>query len=127
MGENAPKLFKVKEGKRPRKILEIYHNEHGEVTGKKVDTSFLRLEFYYSTLSEDQYEFQIEYPGLEHLSETVRHDNYLNFGDKGTSYYAYADIKIDEKSSLISVELKDKLMGDILEIANFDLKKMTFE
>lgn len=126
-GVNVPEKFKVKEGKRPRKILEVYKNEHGEITGKKVDTSFLRLEFYYNTSSEDQYEFSINYPGVETMSETARHGNYLNFGDKGTSYHAYADIKINDESDCITIELKDKLIGDTIEFAKFNLKTMAFE
>ncbi len=125
-GINQPSKFKVKESKRPRTILEVYKNSKGEVTGKKVDTNYKRFEVYYNTESEDQFEFICNDPAVEYISPTIRHNAFLNFGEKGTSYYCYIDVKMSEDAFLINIGLKDKLLETIVESCNFDLKQMFF-
>lgn len=125
-GENLPTEFKLKESKRPRKVLEVYKNEQGEVTGKKIDTNYKRFEVYYTTKSEDQFEFVCNSKAVEYISSTIRHNAFLNFGEIGTSYYCYIDVKLSDDESLISIDLKDKLLESSIQSANFDLKSMLF-
>lgn len=126
LGVKAPKKFFVKEGRRPRKILEVIKNDGGEVIRKKVDTDYMRFELCYNTLSEEQLEFVCEYEGIETQSKMFRHDSYLGFGDEGTSYYCYLDLKRDAKNFKLKIQLQDKLTKDIIEQAVFNLKDMKF-
>ena len=127
MGQNVPVKFILKQSKRPRSILEVYKNKQGEVTGKKVNTNKKRLELYYNTLTEEQFEFKCNHKTVEKLSETQRHNGPLNFGDKGTSYFAYLDVELDKSSPIIEIELIDKLTEATVESCQFNLKTMLFE
>ncbi|MCT4642213.1 MAG: transglutaminase family protein [Bacteriovoracaceae bacterium] len=126
MGENPPTKFTLKEGRRPRKVLEVYKRDDGTVTGKKVDTNFKRFELYYMTQMEEQFDFEITYKNLEFKSETLRHNGYLGFGEQGVPYYCYFDIELNPDQSVISIKLIDKLTGEVIESTLFDAKSMFF-
>ena len=127
MGENAPTKFSIKQSKRPREVLEVYKNKQGEVTGKKVNTDKKRLELYYNTLTEEQFEFICSHKAVEVLSDTQRHNGLLNFGEKGVSYFAYLDVELDKSSPVIEIELIDKLTEAVIESCKFNLETMLFE
>lgn len=123
MGNNAPKRFGLKEGRRPRVITNI--QKRGDViTSKTVDTRFKRFELYYYTEDLIDYRFEINAKGIEKQSELMKHNGYLGFGDTGSAYYQYFDICIDKDSP--TLEIKFSQGSDVVESAKFNLMNMTW-
>lgn len=123
MGTNTPKLFGLKEGRRPRKVTAV--QKRGDVIiSKTIDTSFKRFEISYYTKIEEQFDFEIDGEGIEYLSPMFRHKGYLGFGETGRAYFKYFDIKYNKENPIITIRLKDKLLGTILETAQFNIQNM---
>lgn len=122
-GENIPTRFGIKEGRRPRKIIDSI--KRGDViTSKTVDTSYKRFELYYYTQTEEQFEFLIDGVGIEFNSPVYRHEGYLGFGDSGQAYFNYFDIKFDKQKPVIKVELKDKVTQATIDRGFFNINDM---
>lgn len=126
MGKYPPTRFGLKEGRRPRVITDI--QKRGEVViSKTVDTRFKRFELYYYTPSEEQLDFAIEADGIEYESAITRHEGYLGFGDSGTPYYKYFDIKTNLDAPKIKIKLFDKTTGDRIDSGTFNANDMMWE
>ena len=122
-GENLPSRFGIKEGRRPRKIIDSL--KRGDVvTSKTVDTSYKRFELFYYTQTEEQFEFMIDGVGIEYSSPVYRHEGYLGFGDSGQAYFSYLDIKYDKNNPVLKIELKDKSTQSIIDRGFFNINDM---
>jgi hypothetical protein len=123
MGENSPTQFGLKEGRRPRKILDV--KKRGEtIISKTVDTNYKRFELYYYTENDQLLSFKIEAEGLEEQSPMFKNHGYLGFGNAGIAYYQYFDIKMDPNNPVVKIKLIENQSQKVLETANFNMNDM---
>lgn len=124
-GKNPPANFRLKEGRRPRKILSE-EKKNGIVVSKKVDTRYKRFEVYFVTndIDKNEYDLLVEGKGIENTFKLYEHKGYLNFGEVGQVHYGYIDIKINESSPLLSFEFINRTTKETLEKTSFHLMDM---
>ena len=116
----APELFGLKEGRRPRIILDVKMN-NGVAVSKTIDTSYKRIEFF-TYNDNDSVEFKFKAKGIEKISDLYEHNAPLGFYDTKKAFYQYIDIKVDKDSPELEIELF--LNGDIKETKTFHLNDM---
>jgi hypothetical protein len=122
LGTNAPTLFGMKEGRRPRIVKNIV-KKGDTVISKEIDTSYKRFEFYVYANTNSKVSIDIEASGIEKKSDIIKHKGYLGLNGSGQAFYKYIDIKVDDKNS----ELKIKVSVDEKEqIATFHLQNMNW-
>lgn len=112
-GVNVPVQIFIRDGRRPRTITDI--KKRGDVIiSKTIDTHFKRLELY---SKKPNGKLTVKAIGLEKISSSIELDD-------GT-FYQYLDIKYEENSPIIEIELtaKDKL----IEIGKFNIHNMMWE
>jgi hypothetical protein len=117
-GNNIPNNFGIKEGRRPRKIL----NEEivdGVTRSKTIDTSYKRLELFHIG---GEVTFDVKVEGLETVSKVFKHEGHLGFGEQGQAYYCYIDLKYKKENPIMSISMKsDK---KLVESAKFNVNDM---
>lgn len=120
MNGNPAENFGLKEGRRPRKVLDVKMN-NGVAVSKTIDTSYKRIElFTYQETSELQ--FEVEVDGLEKVSELFHHNAPLGFFDNKTAHYLYIDLKVNKDLPEMSIKLR--VEGNIVEEKKFHLNDM---
>ena len=85
--------FGLKEGRRPRKILDVKMN-NGVAVSKTIDTTYKRIELFTYQDSEN-IRFEVNGVGLEHTSKLFHHKGFLGFYDTKPAHYLYIDVKMD--------------------------------
>jgi hypothetical protein len=117
---NPPTHFGLKEGRRPRKILEVEMN-NGVAVSKTIDTSYKRIElFTYEQL--EKISFNVKGKGLESVSEVFYHQAPLAMYDIKSPHYMYFDIKVDDDSPEVEIEYLSN--NEVIEKKKFHLKDM---
>lgn len=112
MGENKPKLFAIKEGRRPRVITDIV--KRGDtIVSKKIDTSYKRFEIFYPDTT-SRYDFKFEAQGIESISPLYTIE----------ATYRYIDIKINSENPQLKIELFHNSTNEVVEKACFDMNSM---
>jgi hypothetical protein len=112
LGNNTPKKFKIKDGRRPRVITDIV--KRGDVVvSKSVDTSFKRFELFHRYEENAKVEFEIIANGIETISEVFQTKN-----QDGLISYLYIDIKFDREQPAMKIKLK--VDGQTIEEAVFN-------
>ena len=107
-----PKSFALKEGRRPRKILDVKMN-NGVAVSKTIDTSYKRFEIF--CFRETEIDFKIENTGIETISNIYQSED--------TKYlYLYLDIKVDKEFPELKIKKYKK--NDLVELKIFHLNDM---
>ena len=120
MGENAPKKFGIKEGRRPRIIKDI-KKDGDTIISKTIDTSFKRFEFFTYASNNQDVQIKVHVSGIEFESQLIKHKGPLGMAGSGQAFYKYIDLKIDDDNTTLKVELSK---GEDTEKCSFDLKNM---
>lgn len=124
MGENSPKRFGLKEGRRPRIITDI--QKRGDVVvSKTVDTRYKRFELFYYSDDLVDYRFEINAQGIEEKSNLIKHGGFMGFGNTGQAYFQYFDICIDKDNPNLNIKFYQD--DDLIEEANFHLMDMMWK
>lgn len=112
-GVNVPTQIFIKDGRRPRVITDI--QKRGDVIiSKTIDTHYKRFEIF---TSKSNGELKIKADGIEKLSAPKELDEGI--------IYHYLDIKYEEESPLIEIELTAK--GKLIEFGKFNIHNMMWE
>jgi hypothetical protein len=117
---NPPSKFGLKEGRRPRKILDVKMN-NGVAVSKTVDTSYKRIEIFTYEELEDV-SFDIVGVGIEKISSLFLHKAPLALYGITQPHYLYVDLKVSDDEPEILIKLMSN--KDIIEEKKFHLKDM---
>lgn len=100
LGNNVPKTFYIKDGRRPRVITDIV--KRGDVVvSKSVDTSYKRFEFFHYHDDNANVSFELTANGIEKVSQVYQTRSF----DKLVSF-VYVDIKFDRDNPSMLIKLK---------------------
>lgn len=117
---NPPQNFGLKEGRRPRKVLNVEMNNDVAVS-KTIDTSYKRIELYtYEQL--ENITFEVEGNGIEFVSNVFKHNAPLALYGIEPPHYMYFDIKVDDNEPEVSINLFSNKKA--IENKKFHLKDM---
>jgi len=117
---NTASEFGLKEGRRPRKIMDVKMN-NGVAVSKTIDTSYKRIELFSYNQSANL-SFKINGSGIEKISELYKHKAPLAMYDNKMPHYLYIDLKVDSENPEITIEL---LSGNnLIEEKKFHLNDM---
>lgn len=117
---NPPKHFGLKEGRRPRKVLDVKMN-NGVAVSKTIDTSYKRIELFAYNENEN-IEFEVEVDGLEKTSEVFKHQGFLSFYDTKPVQYLFIDLKVNKDIPEMKIDFK--VDGKVMESKKFHLNDM---